>query len=106
MDPEPEAYAVLSQLKVASKELRRACSQVTLLNHKIKSAKTRCAREKCVKRISFKENNKFKLNSLETLRDLIRAHASSKSEQVHTLQTKLSQLTGGASAQFIIANSK
>lgn len=103
---EPEAHAVLNQLRTAMHQLKRSHSQVILLNNKLESAKTRCSREKSVKRISFRNTNQLKLDNLETLSNLITAYGRSKLEQVESLQAKLHELTGGRPAEFIMANSK
>ena len=97
------ALATLNQLRTTTKVYKKACAQVSLLNKKIESAKTRMNRARSVKRLS---NAKcLEASQLETVRNLIFAHAAAKCEQIENLQAKLEEVTGGAK-QFIIANSR
>ena len=68
------ALATLNQLRSTTKVYKKACAQVSLLNKKIESAKTRMNRARSVKRLS---NAKcLEASQLETVRNLIFAHAA------------------------------
>ena len=90
-----DAYTVLCDIRARNKVLRRACSQVILLNHQIEAAKARYDRARAVKRLSFRYSNRFKLTSLEGVRNLVYEFACVKCEEIEGLQAKLRELTGG-----------
>ena len=103
MSNEEVARAVVNQLRSTTKVYKKACSQVKLLNMKIESAKARQNRARSLKRLSNAKGLEY--NQLETVRNLIFAHAAAKCEEIENLQAKLEELTGGA-REFIIANSR
>ena len=100
-----DAHATLSQLKKVTKVYRHTCSQISLLNGRLNTARTRHERAKSVKRLSFKYTNRLEIMNLERLRNIFFACAAAKCEQIEGLQAKLIELTDGAAEEFIEANS-
>ena len=100
-----DAHATLSQLKKVTKVYRHTCSQISLLNGRLNTARTRHERAKAVKRLSFKYSNRLEIMNLERLRNIFFACAAAKCEQIEGLQAKLIELTDGAAEEFIEANS-
>ena len=75
-----------------TKYIRKACSQIIILNHQIESSKIRYDRAKKVRRLSVKYTNMQKLDVLEGVRNLTFEIACSKHEEIGILHARLLKL--------------
>ena len=91
VDMSEEAYSVVQQFQAADKRVRRAISQITLLQNKIKAVETRMKRARSVKRQSFR---RLKIKNLEEMEDHIYGYFIIKCEEMDALLDKLHELTG------------
>ena len=89
-----EFYTVFREIKSKHKILRKACSQITLLNHQIESSKTRFDRAKKVRSLSFRYTNRIKRAALQRVRNLIYEFACSKREEIESPKARLFELAG------------
>ena len=86
--------AIIHKIRIADKFFKRACSQITLLNNKICTVKTRYERDRFSNRLSFRCLNRMKIFTLEGVCDLIYEYACTKRDQIETFQARLIELVG------------
>lgn len=85
---------LVSQIRLADRKFRRACSQVILLNNKIQMLKVRYDRAKSDGRRSFRYGWRLQLATYEGVRNMFYEYAAQRCDEMEQLQDKLRAQTG------------
>ena len=85
---------LVSQIRLADRKFRRACSQVILLNNKIQMLKVRYDRAKADGRRSFRYGWRLQLATYEGVRNMFYEYAAQRCDEMEKLQEQLRVQTG------------